>query len=57
MLYVTLRFLLIQAVESLCELNFILLFVYFITLLQVFEQHSKRWLVNYAYCILILNFI
>lgn len=31
--------------------------VYFITLLRVFEQHSKRWLVNYAYCILILNFI
>lgn len=46
-------FLLIQA----AELNFIPLFVYFITLLQVFEQHSERWLVNYAYCILILNFI
>lgn len=55
-----------QNIKALCtsdfvfssyEEDFILLLVYFITLLQVFEHHSKRSLVNYAHCILILNFI
>lgn len=51
------KFLLVRAVGSLSEPKLIPPLVYFITLLRVFEQHSKRWLVNYAYCILILNFI